>query len=524
MDRLRSFYKVWQNNLKKIDYEPLSLDGRIDYLLFMNLLNYEHRTLDHEEARQQEIISLIPFWEGIVELEENRRKMTTIDGREIADRLYKLHQTIVKIQHSIKTSLNKETTTENGVINKTLANSAADATRRLQRSLEQWHTFYHGYDPLFTWWVEEPYQKTNQALTEYRSFLHEEVAGIKENGNDGPIIGEPIGRKALLSELEYALIPYTPEELIAVGEKEYAWCEKEMIRAARKMGFGNDWHKALEYVKSLHTPPGEQPYLIWEQAWEAVEFLETQDLITIPPLAKESWKIGMMSPERQKINPFFTGGRVISVSFPTHTMSHRDKLMSMRGNNIHFARATVHHELIPGHHLQFFMTSRYKAYRRIFQTPFWLEGWPLHWEMLFWDLGFPQSPENRIGMLFWRMHRCARIIFSLSFHLEKMSPEECIRLLVDGVGHEPANATAEVRRSFAGSYPPLYQCAYMLGGLQMRALYHELVRTGKMTNREFHDAVMKENSVPIVMLRVKLIRQMLDKNVTPKWRFLEDQK
>ena len=33
-------------------------------------------------------------------------------------------------------------------------------------------------------------------------------------------------------------------------------------------------------------------------------------------------------------------------------MEHADKLMSLRGNNEHFARATVHHELIPGHHLQ----------------------------------------------------------------------------------------------------------------------------------------------------------------------------
>ena len=55
---------------------------------------------------------------------------------------------------------------------------------------------------------------------------------------------------------------------------------------------------------------------------------------------------------------------------------------------------------------------------------------------------------HRAGALFWRMHRCARIIFSLGFHLEKMTPKECIDLLVDRIGHERDNATAEVRRSF----------------------------------------------------------------------------
>ena len=108
----------------------------------------------------------------------------------------------------------------------------------------------------------------------------------------------------------------------------------------------------------------------------------------------------------------------------------------------------------------------------IFSTPFWTEGGALYWELLFWDLKFPKTPENKIGMLFWRMHRCARIIFSLNFHLEKMTPQQCIDFLVERVGHERDNATAEVRRSFDGSYGPLYQIAYLIGGLQIYSLHH----------------------------------------------------
>ena len=92
-------------------------------------------------------------------------------------------------------------------------------------------------------------------------------------------------------------------------------------------------------------------------------------------------------------------------------------MMSMRGNNIHFARATVHHELIPGHHLQGFMSARNKPYRGIFGTPFWTEGNALYWELLLLGLELREDAREPVGMLFWRMHRCARIIFSLSFHL-----------------------------------------------------------------------------------------------------------
>ncbi len=227
----------------------------------------------------------------------------------------------------------------------------------------------------------------------------------------------------------------------------------------------------------------------------------------------------MMSPERQKTSPYFLGGEVIMVAFPTRDMAHEQKLMSMRGNNIHFARATVHHELIPGHRIQRFMTERHRTHRRIFSTPFWGEGWALYWEMRLWNLGFPQSPENRVGMLFWRMHRCARIVFSLSFHLGEMTAEEAIDYLVENVGHERNNATAEVRRSVSGAYGPLYQAAYMLGGLQIRALHEELVQSGRMTDRAFHDAVLKQNSIPIEMVRAALTGQPLTRNFVSSWRF-----
>jgi uncharacterized protein (DUF885 family) len=414
---------------------------------------------------------------------------------------------------------------------------------------------------MFTWWNEEPYRSLDQAMTNYATFLTERVVGIRAEGstqtaagqNRGPggpggggpqggggqgfqrpggnnarpgdssdIVGDPIGREALLVELRSEMIPYTPEEIIAIGEKEMAWCENEMKKASRDLGYGDDWKKALEHVKNLYVEPGKQPQMIRDLALEAIKFVEDNNLVTVPELAKESWRMEMMTPERQLVSPFFLGGEVIQVSFPTNTMAHEQKMMSMRGNNIHFSRATVHHELIPGHHLQGFMSARNKPYRGIFGTPFWTEGNALYWELLLWDLGFAKTPENRIGMLFWRMHRCARIIFSLNFHLEKMTPQECIDLLVNKVGHERDNATAEVRRSFDGSYGPLYQIAYLIGGLQQYAMHKELVDSGKMTNRAYNDALLKENRIPIEMLRAAITNQKLTRDFVTNWKFYED--
>jgi hypothetical protein len=266
-----------------------------------------------------------------------------------------------------------------------------------------------------------------------------------------------------------------------------------------ELGFGDHWRAALEVVKDDHEEPGHQPGLIHDLAWESTEFVESRQLVSVPESAKETWRRGMMSAEAQKVNPFFLGGEQILISFPTLSMSASEKRMSQRANNRAFARATVQHELIPGHHLQFYAVDRFRPYRSLFITPFWIEGWTLHWEMLLWELGFARDARERIGMLFWRMHRCVRVQFSLGFHLGQLDPETCIEWLIERVGHEPSTAEGEVRRSLNGDYGPLYQAAYLIGGLQVHQLYRERTATG-VSDIEFHDGFLRENMMPIELL------------------------
>jgi uncharacterized protein (DUF885 family) len=145
----------------------------------------------------------------------------------------------------------------------------------------------------------------------------------------------------------------------------------------------------------------------------------------------------------------------------------------------------------------------------------------VHWEILFWELGWPRGPEDRIGMLFWRMHRCARILVSLRFHLGEMQPQEMIDFLVERVGHERENAVSEVRRYVAGGYGPLYQCAYMVGALQLSSLYQECVGERGFTPRRFHDAVLHEGSIPFELVRASLLGLPLERDWTPSWRFAD---
>jgi uncharacterized protein (DUF885 family) len=97
-----------------------------------------------------------------------------------------------------------------------------------------------------------------------------------------------------------------------------------------------------------------------------------------------------------------------------------------------------------------------------------------------------------------------------------------VDFLVQRVGHEKMGASSEVRRYIGGDYGPLYQAGYMLGGLQLRALHRELVASGKMAEKAFHDAVLAQGSIPVELLRAALTNAPLTREWKSSWRFAEN--
>lgn len=508
-ERYKQLAADYISRLKAIEFSSLSQGCKADYILFSRDLEEAVHDAETETKEFNEVKQWFPFADSVYAIEKIRRRGGNVDGKRIAFTFFTINKQIQELQTKLSTEKN---------INVSNSRRARIIVGGIREAAKNVFSFYNAYDPQFTWWVPDVYNKMDSLLGVYATAFKTAADKNALNKDSSGIVGYPIGRDEIVRQLKYELIPYSPEELIEIANKEFAWCDKEMLKASQEMGFGNDWKRAMEKVKQSYVPAGEQPAAMVKLYNESIDFLKKNDLITVPPLAEETWRIVMMSPQQQLVNPFFYGGEEFSVSYPTNTMDYDARMMSMRGNNPHFSRATVHHELIAGHYLQQFMNERVNTYRQYF-TPFWTEGWALYWEMLLWDKGFPQSPEDRIGMLFWRMHRCARIMFSLNYHMGKWSPQQCIDFLVDRVNHERANAEGEVRRSFVGGYSPLYQVGYMIGGLQFLALKNEMTANNKMTLKEFHDAVMHQNSMPVEMLRNILLNQSLKQDYKTQWKF-----
>lgn len=506
--RLRLLNEKYLDLLERVDFEQLPQECKVDYLLFSRDLKENLHEVEKQDEQIRMMGSWFPFADSIFSLERLRRRGYSLDALQVAGTFSQLAQMIPSLITKVQgTSFEPEE-----------IRTAQEELSLLRKTAASVFQFYNGYDPAFTWWVPEAYHRADSMLEQFgQAFVKKQQPNTM-----GIYTRTPVGREELVRLLKLNVINYSPEELLTIAHKEMEWCHQEMLKASSELGFGADWKAALERVKTSAVPAGKQPEAIRKLYEESVSFLKQHDLITIPPLAEETWGMIMMSPERQRSNAFFTGGWEISVTYPTNTMDFDLAKMRMLGNNPYFSRATVHHELIAGHNLEFYMNARHRTYRN-FDTPFWMEGWALYWEMLLWDKGFARTPEEKIGLLFWRKYRCARIIFQLNFHLGKWSAEECADFLVNEVGHERANVESELNWPLSRDSQafPLYQVSYYVGGLQFYALQREVLKSGKYTLKAFHDTVLKLNAMPVEMIRAILLEKKLDRSYQTDWRFYD---
>jgi len=287
--RLRQLYTDYTKLLDGIAYASLNHDEQIDFTLFKNYLDHELKELARFEKQVAEMVPILPFANVINNLEDQRRRLEPIDSARSAAALTELSKQIDATQKALDDGREKP--------KRTVANRAARTLASLRSTLRNWYNFHYAYDPTFTWWNAEPYKAVEDSLQKYSEFIVAKLIGIPPNDKT-TIIGDPIGREALIDELKFEMIPYTPEELVQIANKEFAWCEGEMKKASRDMGYGDDWKKALEVVKQKYVEPGKQDQLIRDQAMEAIEYVEKNDLVTVPKLAR-SEASAPLSPERE---------------------------------------------------------------------------------------------------------------------------------------------------------------------------------------------------------------------------------
>ena len=182
---------------------------------------------------------------------------------------------------------------------------------------------------------------------------------------------------------------------------------------------------------------------------------------------------------------------------------------------------SVHHEGVPGHHLQFVLTAAYPELhpwqRHLCHVHGYAEGWAHYAEQLADELGLIRDPAERLGLLLGQIWRSVRIVADIGLHTgravplnalvpeQEWTPELARRMLVDFALVEPALAGFEVDRYLGW---PGQALAFKIGArlwLEARTARREQLGA-EFSLRDFHREALALGPMGLDPLRTLLSR------------------
>ena len=164
------------------------------------------------------------------------------------------------------------------------------------------------------------------------------------------------------------------------------------------------------------------------------------------------------------------------------------------------------HEAVPGHHLQIALQQELDIapFRRHFvsYTAF-TEGWGLYSESLGGAMGLYDTPERRMGELSYQAWRASRLVVDTGIHAFGWDKARAIAFMRENTALSEANIEAEVNRYISW---PGQALGYMIGRLKILELRAraEAALGERFDVRRFHDAVLRNGSVPLDVLESEI--------------------
>jgi uncharacterized protein (DUF885 family) len=317
-----------------------------------------------------------------------------------------------------------------------------------------------------------------------------------------------LGREAYDQLIELrAFDGLTTDEILEIGEQQLAENKAARSAIAREIDAQAPEQEIIDRVKSDHPADFAGALDAYRRAMgEARQFVIDHDIASMPE--GETLSVIETPMYLRNVMPFaayFSPPKF--ESGPTHqglyivTPSVDGDPRAMREHNLASIYNTSVHEAYPGHHQQLAAGMEHPSLMRLLvDAPEFVEGWAMYCELMMREEGFDTSLEHRLMMHTDAIWRACRIILDVKLHRGQLTVQEATDFLVGETGFERPQAAAEVKRY---TYTPTYQLSYLLGRvLLLRLREDEKRRLGdNFSLRNFHDAMLRQGSVPISFQR-----------------------
>ncbi len=304
---------------------------------------------------------------------------------------------------------------------------------------------------------------------------------------------------------EYTTLDLGPEQIHQIGLEEVARIQKQMDAIIDRVGFKgrSPQTRFADFLQFLRTDPqfyAKTPQeLLDRAAWisKRVDGVVGKFIGTLP---RGRFTI---KPVPADIAPFWTAGRGGVGTYWVNTYN-------LPSRPLYNLPALTLHESSPGHSLQGALAleqGEQPAFRRENYISAYGEGWALYTEKLGEEMGIYETPYEEFGKLTYEMWRACRLVIDTGVHHYGWSREQALAYLRDHTALSEHEVTTEVDRYISW---PAQALSYKLGEITIVRLRAEAEKElgDKFDIRAFHDAVLKQGSVPLPVLE-RQVRQFV---------------
>ena len=291
---------------------------------------------------------------------------------------------------------------------------------------------------------------------------------------------------------EYTTLDLDPDQIHAIGLDEVARIQGQMNQIIKDLKFKGSFAEFLTFLRTdpqfyVKTPQE----LLNRAAWIAKR-VDGQVGKFIGTLPRARFTI---VPVPADIAPFWTAGRG---GVDTYWLNTYD----LPSRPLYNLPALTLHESSPGHSLQGGLAreqGEQPAFRRENYISAYGEGWALYTEKLGTEMGIYETPYEDFGRLTYEMWRACRLVIDTGVHHMGWTRDQALAYLRDHTALSEHEVTTEVDRYISW---PAQALSYKLGEIRIVQLRAEAEKElgDKFDIKAFHDAVLKQGSVPLPVL------------------------
>jgi uncharacterized protein (DUF885 family) len=245
---------------------------------------------------------------------------------------------------------------------------------------------------------------------------------------------------------------------------------------------------------------------------QATDFVREQKLVTVPDdpidiIVMPEFQRGVSVAYLDPPGPLDEGQKSFYAVAPLPADWTPEQVGSfLREYNLWSIQNLTLHEAMPGHYLQLALSNRYPSTLRavLWSGPF-VEGWAVYGERVMIDAGYlDNAPLMRLINLKWYLRTITNAIIDQAIHVDGMTREAAMRLMIEGGFQEEREAAGKwVRAQLSSTQLSTYFVGYQ-EHVDMRAAV-ERAWGDDFTLRRYHDQALSYGSPPVKFVRALIL-------------------